>query len=180
MTAKVIPFPIQAGPNSAEVANRIRACLRALSDDGDMVEHIVGRIMAFIEKYTCKTIEPYFNLPLRPMSEEETKVFLTALDDGVETIATQVCDMVNQIIMERLFLEVEIYQLTRGLKNTDVLGVVPDLLAKLPKGYREKVSFLASELKNPGLKAHERYLLNKLLASVLAANADAVGQTVET
>lgn len=176
MTAKIIPFPIQAGPNLAEVEKKIRVCLGALSDDGAMVEHVSGRIMAFIEKYTCKTFEPYFNLPLRPMPEEQTKAFMKALDEGVDTIATQVCDMVNQIIMERLFLEVEIYELTRGLKNTSGLGVVPDVLSALPNGYREKVGFLAAELKNSDLKAHEKYLLNKLLASVLAANADAVGQ----
>lgn len=172
MTAKVIPFPSQTGPSLAEVENRIRACLIALTDDGAMVEHVVGRMMAFIEKYTCKTFEPCFNLPLRPMPEEQTRAFLLALEDGVDTIAAQVQDMVNKIIMERLFLEVEIYEATRGMKNTGILGNVPAVLSLLPDGYRDKVNYLAAQLKDPDLKAHERYLLNKLLASVLAAKPD--------
>jgi hypothetical protein len=174
--AKIIPFPDKSGPNLAEVEKRIKGSLYALGSDDDMVEYVSGRVMAFIEKYTCKTFEPRFSLPLRPMPEEQTRSFMQALEAGVDAIAEQVYDMVNKIIMERLFLEVEIYEATRGLKDTGMLGSIPAVMARLPEGYPEQVGYLADQLKDPALKAHERYLLNKLLASVLATKPQAASQ----
>jgi hypothetical protein len=74
---------------------------------------------------------------------------------------------VNNIVKERLLLEIEIYQATYGEKSFAVLGRVPGILDSLPNERRERIDYLLNQLKKPDLTPQEKYLLNKLLASLL-------------
>jgi len=172
LAAKVIQFPAQiepnpAQPNLADIEKRIRATLAALTADSQLIEHVTARMMVFIKKYTFKNFEPSFTLPVRPMSKEQTKAFLAALADGMRDVAGQVQDMMSQIVIERLFLEIEIYENARGSKNTSVLGRFPAILDVLPQEYREKVNYIVNQLKRANLKPQEKYLLNILLRAVI-------------
>lgn len=110
MTAKIIPFPPQDGPDLAETEQKIKAVLTAMTGDPALTDQVAGQMMTFIQNYTCKTIEPEFNLPAPPMTETQRQAFRLALDAGIETIIEQVQDMISKIVQERLLREVEIYE----------------------------------------------------------------------
>lgn len=167
MTAKVIPFPGQNVPNLLEIETVVRKCLDELTGDDELVEHVSRRMMAFIEKYTCKTFSPTFNLPTPSMTEEHKQAFLAALDEGIDSIAEQVYAMVNAIVRERLLLEVDIYEEQYGTKSADILGRVPAIYDALPTGHRQKIDYMVYQLRKPGLRPQEKYLLNKLLQAIL-------------
>ncbi|MDR3561600.1 MAG: hypothetical protein P4N59_09220 [Negativicutes bacterium] len=167
MTAKIIPFPTQTEVSLTTIDKKLRVYLAELTGDNQLVEHVAERMKTFIKKYTYKTFSPEFDLPLPPLSPAQTKTFSQALERGVQNVVIQVQDMINQIIFERLFLEVEIYEKMHGHKAALVLGNLPGIFESLPHEYREKVNYLVTQLKNPDLKPQEKYLLYKLLESVL-------------
>lgn len=167
MSAKIYQFPSQAEPNLTNIESRIRASLAGLSDDERLIEQVTGRMMAFVKKYTNKTFEPNFCLPMPPLSPEQTEAFVSALDNGVKSIAEQVQGMISQIVIERLFLEIEFYELSTGSRNTSVLGIFPAVFELLPENYHDKVNYLVKQLKRPNLRPPEKYLLNVLLHSII-------------
>jgi hypothetical protein len=167
VTARIFQFPSQPEPNLLDIERRIRASLAGLSADEQMIEHVAERMMAFIKNYTHKTFEPNFSLPMRTLSQEQSKAFLAALDKGIDGIAEQVQDMISKIVIERLFLEIELYEKTTGCMNTSVLGIFPGIFDLLPENYRDRVNYLVNQLKRPNLKPQEKYLLNVLLHSII-------------
>ena len=111
MAAKVIPFPKTSGPDLNEIEKLIRLWLTEMSESRDFVDTIAARMMTFIDAYASKTFEPIFNLAAPPhLSAEERHSLLVSIETGVDNTAVQVQEMVNRIIVERLFLEVEIYE----------------------------------------------------------------------
>lgn len=176
MPAKVYQFPSQTEPTLTDIERRVRASLAELSGDERLIEHVAGRMMAYIKKYTYKTFAPDFCLPLPPLSPEQREDFLSALDKGVGAVARQVQDMISQIVIERLFLEIELYEEVSGTRNASVLGLFPTVFALLPDNYHDKVNFLVKQLKRPNLHPPEKYLLNVLLHSIIEEKTAAAEQ----
>ncbi len=111
MSANVIPFPQRSEPNLTEIEKLIRQWLVEMSSNNDLIEHVAGRMMAFINKYTNKIFEPTFNLAVPPnLTEEEVKALLFSIEKGVDNTADQVHRMINEIIVERFFLEIDMYE----------------------------------------------------------------------
>lgn len=111
MAAKVIPFPTQSEPNLTEIEILIREWLFNISEEHDFIEHVATRMMSFISNYANKWFEPTFNLAVPPtLTLEERKTLAVSIETGVDDTAKQVQEMVNKIIVERFFLEVEMYE----------------------------------------------------------------------
>ncbi|MBP2662192.1 MAG: hypothetical protein H6Q71_140 [Firmicutes bacterium] len=111
MAAKVIPFPTQSEPNLTEIEILIREWLFNISEEHDFIEHVATRMMSFISNYANKWFEPTFNLAVPPtLTLEERKTLVVSIETGVDDTAKQVQEMVNKIIVERFFLEVEMYE----------------------------------------------------------------------
>jgi len=111
LVAKVIPFPTQSEPNLTEIEMLIREWLFNISEEHDFIEHVATRMMSFISNYANKWFEPTFNLPVPPtLTLEERKTLVASIETGVDDTAKQVQEMVNKIIVERFFLEVEMYE----------------------------------------------------------------------
>ena len=67
--------------------------------------------MFFIDKYVSKTFEPIIDLPApKNLSREEAEAILSSIEKGIDHTAQEVQDMINRIIIERLYLELEIYE----------------------------------------------------------------------
>jgi len=114
LTAKVIPFPKKPEQNLTETERLIRKWLVEMSTDNDLIEYVVDRMIMFIDKYANKSFEPTFNLSVPPnLSKEEAEALLLSIEKGVDNTAEQVCEMVNKIIVERFFLEIELYQMRK-------------------------------------------------------------------
>ncbi len=111
MTAKVIPFPKKPGQNLTEIERLMRKWLAEISENKDLIEYVTNRMMIFIKKYASQSFEPTFNLPVPPnFSKEEAEALLRSIEKGVDDTAGQVQEMINKIIIERFFLEIEIYE----------------------------------------------------------------------
>lgn len=111
MPAKVILFPSPNQQTLDEIDWRIRACLAAMELDENLINHVSGRMKNYIAKYASVTFDCNFNLavPIN-MSEKEKNALLHSVDTGITATAAQVQEMVNKIIMERILLEIEIYE----------------------------------------------------------------------
>lgn len=118
MAAEVIPFPQKSEFNLTEIEQFFRKWLSELSGDSELIEHVTARMMAFVDKYTNKWFEPTFNLAVPShLTQEEVQKLLTTIEKGVDDSANQVHEMINRIIVERFFLEVEIYENLRSQKK---------------------------------------------------------------
>ena len=107
----MIPFPTQSEPNLTEIEILIREWLFNISEEHDFIEHVATRMMSFISNYANKWFEPTFNLAVPPtLTLEERKTLVVSIETGVDDTAKQVQEMVNKIIVERFFLEVEMYE----------------------------------------------------------------------
>lgn len=118
MAAKVIPFPQKSEFNLTEIEQFFRKWLSEISGDSELIEHVTARMMAFADKYTNKWFEPTFNLAVPShLTQEEVQKLLATIERGVDDSANQVHEMINRIIVERFFLEVEIYENLRSQKK---------------------------------------------------------------
>ena len=118
MAARIIPFPKASEPNISEIERLIRLWLAEMSDSRDFVETITARMLAFINQYANWTFEPVFNLAVPSgLSPAEMRSLVVSIETGVDNTAIQVQEMVNRIIVERLFLEVEIYECGNRIEN---------------------------------------------------------------
>lgn len=115
MAAAMIPFPKKQEQNENELEVVLRKWLRELSPDPDMENHVTERMLHFVEHYASTMFEPVFNLPApAQLSEKEAKAMLAAIQEGVDRAAEQVQEMINKIIIERFFLEVDIYRMRQS------------------------------------------------------------------
>ncbi|WP_094605388.1 hypothetical protein SPSIL_001990 [Sporomusa silvacetica DSM 10669] len=111
MAAQVIPFPAKSEPNLTEMEKLIREWLFNVSEDEDFIETVASRMMNFINNYANKWFEPTFNLVVpSTLTLEERKALWVSIETGVDDTAKQVQEMINKIIVERFFLEIEIYE----------------------------------------------------------------------
>lgn len=122
MPASIIPFPKKPDQNVIELEKLMRRWLAELSNDPELIETVVKRMLAFIERYASKSFEPVFDLPVpRSSSQEETEALLGAIEKGTDFMARQVHQMVNELIVERFFLEIEIYKTRNNALNLSYL-----------------------------------------------------------
>ncbi|HWR44995.1 hypothetical protein [Sporomusa sp.] len=118
MAATIIPFPKKQGQDLTQVELLIRKWLSKLSNNNDLTECVVERMMLYVGQYGNKLFEPTFNLPVPPnFSKEEAEAMLCSIEKGVDDIAVQVQEMISRIIIERFFLEIELYENRQGEKN---------------------------------------------------------------
>ena len=111
MAAKIIAFPDKSVPNASEIENVIREWIFQLSEEQDFIDTVAGRMMSFIMNYTDKWVEPTFDLVVpSTLSRDDRKTLLESIEKGVDDTARQVQEMINRIIIERFFLEVDIYE----------------------------------------------------------------------
>ena len=112
MTARIVPFPANAGQDRDEVEILLRKWLAELSPDSRFVNGVTERMLSFINNYASKTFEPAFNLAAPAnMSEQEAAALLQSIEQGVGQSAREVQEMINRIIVERFLLEVELYNM---------------------------------------------------------------------
>ncbi|CQR72824.1 hypothetical protein SOV_02090 [Sporomusa ovata DSM 2662] len=111
MAAQVILFPAKSEPNLTEIEKLIREWLFNVSEDQDFIETVASRMISFINNYTNKWFEPTFNLVVpSTLTLEERKGLWVSIEAGVDETAKEVQEMINKIIVERFFLEIEIYE----------------------------------------------------------------------
>lgn len=118
MAAKVIPLPQKDDYNVNDVENLIRKWLAELSTDEALIETVTNRMVLFIDTYANTWFEPVFNLPVPAhFSQEEAEAMLASIEKGMDHTASQVQIMINKIIVERFFLEIELYETRNGLRK---------------------------------------------------------------
>ena len=127
MTAKIITFPKDSEQIGDKFDRLVRVYLTEMTADSDLVDYVGDRMKTFVEKYANICFEPTLNLELPPnMSQEQVEALFSSVEEGVQNHITQVQEMVNNIIFERLYLEVQIYKtLTKseGIKGIHKLGI---------------------------------------------------------
>lgn len=117
MTAKIILFPTQTESLLEEINRYIRAYLAEVRADNDFINYVSHRMKIFIEKYASKSFEPTLNLVVPPnLSQEQADALLLSIDKGISDTAKEVQDMVSSIILERLQLEIQIYESQKNVK----------------------------------------------------------------
>lgn len=120
MPAKIIPFPKKTKQDLSQVEQLMRKWLAKMDASQELTEYVVKEMLNFINNYANKTFEPVFNLPLpASLSSNEVDRLLSSLDEGVSQTADQVCEMINKIIIERFFLEIEIYEI-KNIKHRNI------------------------------------------------------------
>ncbi|CUH97365.1 hypothetical protein P22_3493 [Propionispora sp. 2/2-37] len=133
MTAKVVTFPTQTEQLAEEMDRMIRIYLFELTGNKDLVRHVGDRMKDFISKYATKTFEPCFHLAVPAgMPQQQIDRLLASVDEGFQKNALEVQEMINKIIFERLYLEIELYDNMRKHKtaaakqnNTGLLQCMP-------------------------------------------------------
>lgn len=109
MPARIVTFP--AKPPQNGVDGRIRLYLSEVSTDPELVEAVATRMKFFIDCFAGKTFRPVFDLVVPAnMSKEETRALVRSIEKSVDTAAEKVEKMICDIVVERLFLEIEIYK----------------------------------------------------------------------
>ena len=119
MTAQLVPFPTQIQTQCPweEVDKHIRAYLTEIEANQHFINYVGDRMKNFVEKYASKNFEPTFNLIVPPdLSQEQADALLLSIDKGIQNTAEEVQDMISKIIIERLQLEIEIYQNQNSVK----------------------------------------------------------------
>ncbi|QJW45450.1 hypothetical protein HA075_06260 [bacterium BFN5] len=121
MAAKVVPFPQRTGYSITEVEALIRKWLAELSANEDLIETVTTRMVAFIDHYANSWFEPTFDLPVPTnFSQAEAQAMLTAIENGMDHTARQVQMMMNRIIIERFFLEIDLYEQNYDIKKINL------------------------------------------------------------
>jgi len=118
LTAKIVffPAPKQIENSWEEVNTHIRAYLMEIEANQDFINFVGNRMKDFVEKYASKSFEPHFNLTVPPnLSQEQADALLISIDKGIQDTAEEVQDMISKIIIERLQLEIEIYQSQKSI-----------------------------------------------------------------
>ncbi len=108
LSARIVTFPAQAAQDPVD--SRIRRYLTEVSADDDLIETVAARMKIFIDRFAGRTFRPVFDLAVPyGMTEEETHRLLRSVERGVDAAAEKVEKLLCGIIVERLLLEVEIY-----------------------------------------------------------------------
>ena len=125
MTAKIVPFPVNSKQDCTEVEKIIRRWLQELPADLEFSDCVTTRMMSFISDYATRTFEPTFNLAAPAhMSESEAEALLRSIEKGVNNAACQVQEMINKIIIERFFLEVEMQKIRSSSRKPRKVAMI--------------------------------------------------------
>lgn len=110
MAAKILAFPNKSEPDFSEIEGVVREWLLKIDNDQEFIDAVAGRMMSFIADYTDQWVEPTFDLVVpSTLSLEDRQALLLSIEKGIDDMAGQIQEMVNRIIVERFFLEVDIY-----------------------------------------------------------------------
>lgn len=109
--AKIVPFPQDSADNLDDVEKLIRKWLTEVSVDTQLIETVTHRMMFFISEYAFESFEPIFNLVVpASLSQAEAEILLHSINNGTDKLGEKVQLMINRIIVERFFIEIEIYK----------------------------------------------------------------------
>lgn len=109
--ANIVPFPGKTKKNVNPVADMIIKYLAAISNDCAMIAEVSAQMNTFVETYADIWFEPTFDLELpAAMTKKETAALLLSIEKGVDRAAEQVNEIISKIVIERLLLEVQIYE----------------------------------------------------------------------
>lgn len=109
MAATIVPFPARSG--QTEVMERIRRYLAEISSDRELIDAVAAKMELFIDRYADKDFEPVFDLAVPAgISPREAQALLRSVEKGVDAAVEQFDRMISEIIVERMFLEIELYE----------------------------------------------------------------------
>ncbi|MDU4961060.1 MAG: hypothetical protein E6X17_10440 [Sporomusaceae bacterium] len=109
MAASVIMFPKRTQPSESELEGLLRKWLTELEADEAVAGAVTARMLAYIEQYAARSFQPAFNLPVPPgFSPVQAEALLQAIETGMDNVAREVQELINRIIIERFFLELEL------------------------------------------------------------------------
>lgn len=118
LTTKIIPFPHRLDLGVMDIEGVIKKWLAAVSTDEELNEQVLKRMIDYITEYTSNYFEPKFDLPIPAfLTEAQTQAIVQSVEKGIDDTAFQVQEMVNKIIVERFFLEIELYQAQKRQKK---------------------------------------------------------------
>lgn len=110
--AQITPFPRKTAKDVDLVADAVRNWLAAMTADDVLIDKVAARMKLFIETYADTWFEPTFNLAVpATLSPAETAALFASVEKGVDQAAEQVNETISKIIIERLQLEVQIYEM---------------------------------------------------------------------
>jgi len=125
MAASVVLFPAKS--EHTEIDRLIRRYLGELSADTELRDSVAARMKIYIDRFANKTFEPIFDLAVPAnMSHQETQALLRSIERGVDAAGEQYEKMICEIIIERLFFEVEMFEY-RKKKRASISDESPSL-----------------------------------------------------
>jgi hypothetical protein len=111
LAAKLIPFPCKTGYPRDELEGLLRSWLSELSGNQELIDAVTSRMIKFVDTYANVWFEPVFDLPVPAgLTQQQADAMRAAIQKGVDETAMQVQNMVNKIIVERFFLEIDRYE----------------------------------------------------------------------
>ena len=108
MDSNVIEFPTRAVRDWIILERTFRGILERSGAPPEMMEEVCARMKEAIEKFNGQF---KFALELPPLPERLKKIIDDALQRATKELADQVHEYTNQLIFDRLQLEVELYNL---------------------------------------------------------------------
>ncbi len=109
MAASIVPFPSRSG--QTEVMERIRRYLAELSPDQELIDTVAAKMKLFVDRYADKDFTPVFDLAVPAnISPREAQALLRSVEKGVDAAVGQFDRMICEIIVERMLLEIELYE----------------------------------------------------------------------
>lgn len=108
MDSNVIEFPIRAVREWIILERSFRVILERSGASPEMMEEVCARMKEAQEKFNG---EFKFALELPPLPEELKRIIDGAIQKATKELADQVHEYTNQLRLDRLKLEVELYNL---------------------------------------------------------------------
>lgn len=116
--ATIVTLPVKR--EQEDVDSHIRRYLAAMSADAELIDTVARRMKTFIDRFASHTFMPVFDLAVPPgMTQQQAEALMRSIEKGVDAAAEQVERALCEIIIERLFLEVEIYTNQQRKNTTD-------------------------------------------------------------
>jgi hypothetical protein len=116
VAARIVSFPVKH--EQTEVEAHVRRVLEELSPDAELVDAVAARMKLFIDRFASHTFAPVFDLAVPPqMTQQQATALLRSIKKGVDAVVEQTERALCEIIIERLFLEVEIYRYKQDAAN---------------------------------------------------------------
>lgn len=112
MNSNVIKFPTKAVRDWALVEKAIKDTMQLAGASPEMMTEVCGKMKEVWEKYNLKFT---FNMLLPGNFPEELRTVIEdSLRNAVEELAKQIHEYSNQVLFDRLLLEVQLYKVRHG------------------------------------------------------------------